>query len=61
MTYLSSREVREILKVSRPTIRKLIDDGELRAIKGDAPNSPLKIEEESLREYIERHRVEASA
>lgn len=61
MLYLLTSEVREILKISRPTVRRLIDSGELRAIKGDAPNSPLKIEEASVREYIERHRVETNA
>lgn len=61
MRYLLTSEVREILNISRPTVRRLIDSGELRAIKGDAPNSRFKIEEASVLEYIERHRVEASA
>lgn len=60
MQYLLMREVRELLKVSRPTVRRLIASGELRAIKGDHKTSPLKIEEDSVKEYIERHRVEAS-
>ena len=61
MQYLLTREVMAILKISRPTVRRLIDSGELTAIKGDAPNSRLKIDEESVRNYIKRHKVEASA
>lgn len=62
MPYLSAREVREILGVSRPFVRKLIDTGELTAIKaGDAPNSPLRIDEDSVKAYIDRRRVKASA
>lgn len=60
-TYLSVRQVRGILGVSRPTVRRLIDSGELKAIKGPAPNSPLKIDETSLHDYIERHEVEPEA
>lgn len=61
MAYLSSRQVQEILGISRPTVRRLIDTGELEAIKGTARTSPLKIDEESLKAYIERRRVKASA
>lgn len=61
MPFLSTTQVRKILGVSRPTVRKLIDAGELKAIKGDARNSPLRIDEDSVKEYIERHTVKASA
>jgi excisionase family DNA binding protein len=62
MTYLSIREVCEVLSVSRWKVTTLINQGELTAIKqGDSHSSHVKIEEDSLRDYIERHRVEASA
>lgn len=62
MPFLSTTQVRKILGVSRPTVRKLIEHGELTAIKaGDAPNSPFRIDEESVKAYIERHTVKASA
>lgn len=62
MPFLSTRQVREILGVSRPFVRKLIDAGELTAIKaGDARNSPVRIDEDSVNAYIERRRVKASA
>lgn len=61
MQYLTTRQVCKVLSISRWKVADLIAQGELRAIKGDAPNSHVKIEEDSVKEYIERHRVEASA
>lgn len=61
MPYLSTRQVCEILSISRWTVADLIRDGELTAIKGPAKNSHVKIDEDSVQAYIERNRVEASA
>lgn len=61
MPYLKTRQVCEILSISRWTVAELIRKGELKAIKGPAQSSHLKIDEDSVTEYIERHRVEASA
>lgn len=61
MPYLSTRQVCEVLSVSRWKVADLINQGELTAIKGSAPNSHLKIDEDSVQKYIERHRVQASA
>lgn len=61
LRYLTTAQVREVLNISRPMVRRLINEGELRAIKGPARTSPLKIEEASVEEYIERHRVPVKA
>lgn len=61
MAYLSTRQVQKTLNVSKQTVFRMIRAGELRAIKGAGPTSPFKIDEDSLKEYIERHTVEVSA
>lgn len=62
MQYLTTRQVCTVLSISRWKVADLIAQGELRAIKGgDAPNSHVKIEEDSVTEYVDRHRVQASA
>jgi excisionase family DNA binding protein len=61
MRYLLTSEVQRILNTSRPTVRRLIKIGELRAIKGEGRNGRVKIEEDSVKEYIERHRVQVDA
>ncbi|WP_327093302.1 helix-turn-helix domain-containing protein [Nonomuraea sp. NBC_01738] len=49
------------LGTSRWTVRKMIDSGELEAIKGsDAPNAPIKVSEESLARYIRRQTIVAN-
>jgi excisionase family DNA binding protein len=56
--YLSSREARERMGVSRETLRKLIKTGELKASKvGDGRTSPLRIHEDDIRDYMDRHAV----
>lgn len=61
MTYLTTRETCEVLSVSRWTVARLIRDGELTAVKGSAKNSHIRIDEASLKKYIERNKVKASA
>jgi excisionase family DNA binding protein len=59
---LTSTQVCERLGISRNTLRKYIDRGYLTAIKtGDEPNAPLRISEESLREFIESRTVKPAA
>lgn len=60
--YLSAAETRERLRVSRDTLSKLIKSGDLKASKiGSFRNSPYRISEEDLAEYLERQAVSASA
>lgn len=55
---LSGREVRARLKISRETLRQLILKGELDAFKiSEGRNSDLRVTEQSIRDYIDRHRV----
>lgn len=56
--YLTTKETQAKLRVSRETVRQLIKAGELDAHKvGDAPNSPLRISEESIQRYVASHAV----
>jgi excisionase family DNA binding protein len=55
---LSTKETMTRLHMSRETVRKLIGAGELDAYKiGPGRTSDLRITEQSIRDYIERHRV----
>lgn len=54
---LTSTEVRQRLGIGREKLSKLIQSGELEAIKtGDAVNSPYRISEEALAAFIERRK-----
>jgi excisionase family DNA binding protein len=56
--YLSSKEARERMGVSRETLRKLINSGELTASKiGDGRNSPMRIHVDDIDRYMQAHRV----
>ena len=59
--YLSARQARERIGVSRETLRKLIRSGVLTAHKsGTAPNSHYRITEEAVADYLKRQTVEAT-
>lgn len=55
--YVTIKEVRGRLNVSRWTVDRLIKTGELDAIKGAGPKGLVRISETSLTSYIERHTV----
>lgn len=55
-TYLSIEEVQQDLRVSRPTVYRLLDDGELLAIKQGRRRLILR---ESLQRYHRRKLEEA--
>lgn len=56
---LTSAQARKRLGIGRDKLRELILSGELAAIRtGDAPNSHYRISEESLADFIERHKVQ---
>jgi excisionase family DNA binding protein len=57
MPYLTINEVRQRLRVSRWTVTRLIERGELTAIKAAGRNGAVKIDSTSLEAYIERHAV----
>lgn len=58
MGYLSVVEAAIALRTSRMTVMRLIQAGELRAVKtDDRLTSPLKVEIDSVAEYIQRHTV----
>ena len=61
MPYLRTRQVCEILSISRWTVAELIKAGELTAIKGPAPNSHIKIDKDSVMAYIDRSRIKTDA
>ena len=52
---LTRRQVKARLGIGKAEFLRLVKTGELRAIRtSDAPNSPFRVFEESLDEYIER-------
>lgn len=54
--YMTVTEVAAYLRVSRWTVRRMVDAGELgEVIKGDGPNGLLRIPVEGLHAYIQRH------
>lgn len=57
---LTRSEVCKRLRIGKNTYHELIKSGELQAIRtGTAPNSPYKVSEEALADYIERSKVVA--
>jgi excisionase family DNA binding protein len=55
---LTRAKVRQRLGISKAEFLRLVRTGELTAIRtGDAPNSPYRISEESLADFIERRTV----
>ena len=56
--FLTFKEACEHLRISHETLRKLIKDGEISALKaGAARNSHYRISIDSLNEYIERNTI----
>ena len=45
------------LGVSRPTLRALVEKGELVAIKGEGRTSPLRIQRSSVEAWLSRARI----
>lgn len=55
---LTLAEVAERLGLSTKTVLRLIKTGQLRAIKaGTAPNSPIRVSEEALAEFVKQSAV----
>lgn len=59
--YLSTSQACGKLGISRWTLARLIEAGEIKAIKGSARNSHLRIPEESVERYLTRRTVKAKA
>jgi len=57
--FLTVADVAALLRVSRWSVKRYIDSGELRAIKADGRNGAIRIPVSSYRDYIERHTVTA--
>jgi excisionase family DNA binding protein len=50
---LTLDECASVLRVDRRTVRRMIDRGELQAVKlGDGPNRPLRVFESSLAAFL---------
>ena len=59
---LTNSQVRKRLGIGRAEFLRLVRSGELRAIRiGKAPNSPYKVSEDALEEFIERQTVKPVA
>lgn len=53
--FLSIKETGLRLRKSRWTVKKLIDSGELEAVKGPTAKAHVHVVEASVRRYIERY------
>lgn len=60
MPFMTIKEVSDKLRLHRVTVGELVKQGELTAIKGPGKNGRVKIDEDSVNDYIERHRVSAA-
>lgn len=59
---LTRSDVCKRLRIGKNRYHELIKSGELAAIRtGTAPNSPYKVSEEALADYIERSKVVTSS
>jgi excisionase family DNA binding protein len=59
---LTMREVCDRLRISRQTVRRLIDNGDLKAIRvGNGPNGQLIVTSASYREFIKDRTVKAAS
>lgn len=66
MAYRTTQEVMDHLGISRETLRQLVKSGEIEAIKLDAQteggsNSALRYSDETISDFIKRHRVQPDA
>lgn len=62
MNYLTAREARARLGISRDTLTKLIKGGELKASKiGNGRTSPYRIADGDLQEYLDRQALKSVA
>lgn len=57
---LTKTEVAEILRVHEATVSRYIKKGLLRAVKNPGTNGHVRIEKESVDEYLAKHVVEAA-
>jgi excisionase family DNA binding protein len=55
--FLSMAETCRRLRYSRWTVRKLIQTGELQAVKGPARNAPIRVYAQSVADYLARNLI----
>lgn len=55
--FLSIKETGLKLRKSRWTVKKLIDSGELDAVKGPTAKAHIHVVAESVERYIQRHTI----
>jgi excisionase family DNA binding protein len=55
--YYTLEEIADRLKVSRRTVNRWIEDGELTAIKFAPGRGHVRVAESDLKDFIERHRT----
>lgn len=59
--FLTIKETGEKLRKSRWTIKKLIDSGELEAVKGPTAKAHIHVVAASVERYIARHLITPAA
>lgn len=57
--FLTVDEVADLLRVSRWSVSRYIEAGDLRAIKADGRNGAVRIPESGLEDYLRAHTVTA--
>lgn len=54
--FMTTREVRELLRVHQNTISRMVRVGELHPMRLSGPNSPMRFERSDVERLIERRR-----
>lgn len=59
--YMTVDEVAAWLRVSRWTVGRLVKTGELTAIKAGGRNGAIRVDADSVEDYLKRHTIQATA
>lgn len=59
--FLSMAETCRRLRLSRWTVRKLVREGEIKAVKGPARNAHIRVYEQSVEDYLTRYTISPPA
>lgn len=59
--YMTVDEVAALLRISRWTVGRMVKSGELTAVKADGRNGAVRVEADSIEDYLKRHTIPAAA
>lgn len=58
--YMTVDEVAALLRISRWTVGRMVKNGELTAVKADGRNGAIRVDADSVTDYLVRHTVNAT-